>query len=137
MGHRPDRDARRRRPGTTSRWPSRRRHDIVEIKPLLEEVLEPDVFARVMDDSSSGRAAARRRALGADRLRVRRRDAPGRTSIDHLADMFVPLYMWRASAFMSHTALESPAVVQARLDSLCDTFQRLKPVLVASWSVEV
>ena len=51
--------------------------------------------------------------------------------------MFAPLYMWRASAFMSHTASESPATVQARLDSLCETFQRLKPALVASWSVEV
>ena len=29
----------------------------------------------------------------------------GRTSIEQLADMFAPLYMWRASAFMSHTAL--------------------------------
>ena len=59
------------------------------------------------------------------------------TGIEHLADMFIPLYMWRASAFMSHTALESPAVVQARLDALCETFERLKPALVASWPVEV
>jgi hypothetical protein len=51
--------------------------------------------------------------------------------------MFAPLYMWRASAFMSHTAPESPAHVQARLDSLCEMFQRLKPELVARWSVEV
>ena len=61
----------------------------------------------------------------------------GRTNIEHLADMFAPLYMWRASAFMSHTASESPAIVQARLDSLCETFLRLKPALVARWSVEV
>ena len=61
----------------------------------------------------------------------------GRTNVEHLADMFAPLYMWRASAFMSHTAGESPAVVQARLDSLCETFLRLKPALVARWSVEV
>ena len=61
----------------------------------------------------------------------------GRTSVEHLADMFAPLYMWRASAFMSHTASEPPAVVQARLDSLCETFLRLKPALVARWSVEV
>ena len=61
----------------------------------------------------------------------------GACGIDQLADMFTPLYMWRAAAFMSHTALESPAVVQARLDSLCDTFKRLKPALVANWSDEV
>ena len=29
------------------------RHDIVEIKPLLGEVLEPDVFARLVDDGSA------------------------------------------------------------------------------------
>ena len=61
----------------------------------------------------------------------------GRTGIEHLADMFVPLYMWRAAAFMAHTALESAGDVQARLDALCETFQRLKPALVASWSAEV
>jgi hypothetical protein len=44
--------------------------------------------------------------------------------------------MWRAAAFASHAALESPVVVQARLDSLCETFERLKPVLVASWSAK-
>jgi hypothetical protein len=61
----------------------------------------------------------------------------GPTGVDHLADMFVPLYMWRASAFMSRTALEAPGIVQTRLGSLCETFQRLKPVLVANWPAEV
>ena len=85
------------------------RHDIVEIKPLLEEVLEPDVFARLMDDSSGASARLD------DELWVRivyafaAATRLGRTGIEQLADMFVPLYMWRAAAFMSHTALESPA----------------------------
>ena len=113
------------------------RHDMVEIKPLLEEVLEPDVFARLMDDSP------RRRSRLDDELWVRSVYAfaaatrLGSTSIEHLADMFAPLYMWRASRFMLHTAAESPAIVQARLDSLCETFLRLKPALVARWSAEV
>ena len=113
------------------------RHDIVEIKPLLEEVLGPDVFARVMDDSAGASPRLD------DELWVRivyafaAATRLGRASIDQLADMFAPLYMWRASAFMSHTALESPAIVQARLDSLCETFKRLKPELVANWSDQV
>ena len=113
------------------------RHDIVEIKPLLEQVLETDVVARVMNDISSAGSQLD------DELWVRivyafaAATRLGRTRIEHLADMFAPLYMWRASAFMARTALESPALVQARLDLLCETFQRLKPVLVASWSVEV
>jgi hypothetical protein len=113
------------------------RHDIVEIKPLLEEVLEPDAFARVIADSSDARSGLD------DELWVRSvysfavATRLGRIGIEHLVDIFAPLYMWRASTFMSRTALESPAIVQARLDSLCDTFQRLKPVLVARWSIEV
>jgi hypothetical protein len=113
------------------------RHDIEEIKPLLQEVLEPDVFAKVFDECSGGGPELD------DELWVRivygfaAATRLGRTRIDHLADMFAPLYMWRASAFMSQTALESPALGQARLNSLCETFQRLKPALVASWSVEV
>jgi glucosylglycerate synthase len=113
------------------------RRDILEIKPLLEEVLEPDLFARLMDDSPGASASLD------DELWVRSVYAfaaatrLGQTSIEHLADMFTPLYMWRASAFMSHTASETPPVIQARLDSLCETFLRLKPALVARWSVEV
>jgi hypothetical protein len=115
----------------------RARHDIAEIKPLLEEVLEPDVFARVIDDSAKTKPGLD------DELWVRIVYAfaaathLGRSSVEHLADTFAPLYMWRASAFMSHTVRESPAIVQARLDSLCDTFKRLKPELVANWSDQV
>jgi hypothetical protein len=112
-------------------------HDIVEIKPLLEEVLEPDLFARVLNGSSGADFQLD------DELWVRIVYAfaaathLGRTGVEHLADMFAPLYMWRASAFMSHTAPETPAIVQARLDSLCETFLRLKPVLIDSWSASV
>jgi hypothetical protein len=113
------------------------RHDIVEIKPLLEEVVGPDVFGRVMEDSAGASSGLD------DELWVRIVYAfaaathLGGANIDQLADTFAPLYMWRASAFMSHTALESPAIVQARLNSLCETFKRLKPELVASWSDQV
>jgi hypothetical protein len=112
-------------------------HDIVEIKPLLEEVLEPGAFARVMSGGTGADVQLD------DELWVRIVYAfaaathLGRTGVEHLADMFAPLYMWRASAFMSHTAPETPAIVQARLDSLCETFLRLKPVLIDSWSASV
>ena len=61
----------------------------------------------------------------------------GPTGIEHLAGMFVPLYLWRAASFMAHAALEAGPTVQVRLDTLCQTFQRLKPELVESWSAEV
>jgi glucosylglycerate synthase len=109
------------------------RRDITEIKPLLEDVLEPGLFVGVMDNASGTTARLD------DELWVRTvygfatAIQHGRATIDHLADMFAPLYMWRAAAFMADTALESPDTVQGRLDSLCETFQRLKPALVASW----
>ena len=61
----------------------------------------------------------------------------GPVSIEHLADMFVPIYMWRAARFMAQTAIEPADAVQARLNALCDTFQRLKPALVSRWNDEV
>jgi hypothetical protein len=111
------------------------RHDISEIRALLKDVLEPDVMTRVLADGAGAPIDDELwvRIVYAFAAATRQR----RTGVDQLADMFAPLYMWRASAFMSHTALESPAAVQARLNSLCETFQRLKPVLVANWSAEV
>src|SRR4051812_10901830 len=108
------------------------RHDISQIEALLREVLEPGLVARILDDQAG--------AGPADELWVRIVYAfvagarQERIGVDQLADMFAPLYMWRAAAFASQTALESPVAVQARLDSLCKAFERLKPVLVASWT---
>lgn len=113
------------------------RHDLLEISPVLAEVLEPDVVARVVDDIS-------RQHWGVDdELWVRivyafaAATRRGRTGIEHLAGMFVPLYLWRAAAFMAQTATEADDAVQSRLDALCETFQRLKPALVRRWSADV
>ena len=112
------------------------RHDITEITPLLKEVLEPTVGAGVVAIANGSKPRFD------DELWVRTvygfaaAIRHGRVSLDHLADMFAPVYMWRAAAFMSQTVREKPATVQKRLDSLCDTFLRLKPALVASWSDE-
>jgi glucosylglycerate synthase len=113
------------------------RHDIAEIKPLLEEVLDHGLFLQVIDHVARGEPVLD------DELWVKTvygfvaASHHGRAAVEHLADMFAPMYMWRASEFMMQTALEPPAAVQTRLGSLCDTFQRLKPALVTSWSTEV
>jgi hypothetical protein len=113
------------------------RRDIAEIRPLLERVLDPALVSRLMED------AALPDARLDDELWVRVvyafLDASNRgtAALEHLADMFVPLYMWRAARFMSHTAGEPADAVQARLDTLCDTFERLKPALVNAWAVGV
>jgi len=113
------------------------RHDISQIKPLLQGVLDPGLFVRVMDATTNSGPHLD------DELWVRTVYAfagavrHGRAPVEHLADMFAPLYMSRAAAFMTHTENEAAPDVQSRLDSLCDTFQRLKPTLVASWADNV
>jgi hypothetical protein len=113
------------------------RHDIGEIRPLLEEVLEPSLLARIVEETSSPELHSDDelwvRTVYALAAAARR----GPASIEHLAGMFVPLYLWRAAAFMTHAALEDDATVLEELESLCQTFQRLKPVLVERWSAEV
>ena len=113
------------------------RHDVIEIKPLLEGVLEADVLAQVVENVSAPALSLDDelwvRIVYAFAAATRR----GPTGVEHLAGMFVPLYLWRAAAFMERTENESDTAMQARLDSLCETFQRLKPVLVSSWPAEV
>jgi hypothetical protein len=113
------------------------RKDINEIRPLLETVLDAELLAHLLRDVSAPIFHLD------DELWVRLVYAfavatrHGPASIEHLAGMFVPLYLWRAAAFMAQTAAEADAVVQTRLGSLCQTFQRLKPALVTSWSAAV
>jgi hypothetical protein len=113
------------------------RQDISQIRPLLDGVLDADLVAGLMADVSAP-------AIRLDDERwvrlvyaIAAATRQGRTSIEHLAGMFVPLYLWRAASFMAETSHEADAVVEARLDSLIQTFQRLKPVLVAHWSAAV
>jgi glycosyltransferase involved in cell wall biosynthesis len=107
-------------------------HDIGEIRPLLKEVLDADLLGRVVDDDAGVLPLS-------DELWVRLVYAfvaashRGQISVDHLATMFVPFYLWRAATFMADAAFEDGRTVQARLDSLCEAFQRLKPVLVRRW----
>jgi hypothetical protein len=109
------------------------RRDIAEIKPLLEDVLDPGLFVRVMDNASGATARLDEELWVRTVYGFATAIQHGRAAIDHLADMFAPLYMWRAAAFMTETAPEPLDAVQGRLDALCDTFQRLKPALVDSW----
>ena len=112
------------------------RDDIAQIAPLLEGVLDPGLFARLKDDLGAPDSPLE------DELWVRivyaflASTTRGPASSEQMADMFVPIYMWRAARFMSQTADEPMDLVQARLDALCDTFQRLKPALVSGWHGE-
>jgi hypothetical protein len=110
------------------------RHDINEIEPLINAVFTPELSGRVLAQVSSPDSPLDDDLWVSIVYAFIAATRSGGASIDHLADTFAPLYMWRASAFMYHTALEPPAVVQSRLDSLCQTFERLKPVLVSRWS---
>jgi hypothetical protein len=113
------------------------RHDISEIQPLLEGVLDPAVLSRLVEDIHAAESRLDDELwvrVVYDVLDASKREIVG---VDDLADMFVPLYMWRAARFMSFTAHEPEDVAQTRLNALCDAFQRLKPALVDGWAVEV
>lgn len=110
------------------------RDTLKQISPLVGEVLTAPVLERLLDGTGCTPLDDDLwvRVVYAFATAIGHR----RGNVDHLVDMFVPIYMCRASAFMAATAAEPAAAVQARLDSLCETFQRLKPVLVAGWSAE-
>ena len=55
-------------------------------------------------------------------------------ALEQLADMFVPVYLWRASTFMEHTEADTPDATQGRLNALCGAFERLRPSLVTGWA---
>jgi len=116
---------------------SQARYDIGEIQPLLEEVLEAGLLARIVAEVSTPGFRS------SDELWVKTVYAfsaaarLGGTGPERLAGLFVPLYLWRAAAFMARAARQTDAAVQDGLESLNQTFLRLKPLLVDSWLAKV
>ena len=113
------------------------RHDIGEIHPLLEEVLDATLLTRVVEDVASPQPRSDDEVWVKTVYAFAAAAREGRTSVDHLAGMFVPLYMWRAAAFMAGAARQTDGAVCEGLESLGRTFLQLKPLLVGSWSAEV
>lgn len=109
------------------------RRDITQIRPLLEEVLAPPMVVRMLETTPGD-------LLLDDELWVRSVYAfidavhKGAAALEHLADMFVPIYMWRAASFMGRVSGSPPDVVQQQLNMLCDAFQRLRPLVVEGWT---
>lgn len=114
----------------------RARNDIAEIRPLLAEALDDETRARLLAALSSADVRLD------DGLWVRivydfvvashRR----RTGLNDLASIFAPLYLWRAACFMADTAADSESAMQRRLDTLCDTFEQMRPMLVHQWMAD-
>jgi hypothetical protein len=114
------------------------RRDLSDIRPLLEETFEPALIASLIDDVAAAEPrlndALWVRIVYAFFIAAKHRGTAG---VEQLADMFVPIYMWRAAVFMMQTAGEPADRVQDRLDALCNTFQRLKSELVSEWKAEL
>jgi hypothetical protein len=110
------------------------RHDLGEILPLLPGTLESSLVSRLVEQTASADPPLDDEFWVRIVYAIAAATRPGATNIEHVAGLFVPLYMWRAAAFMAHTAQESDARVDAELESLGRIFQRLKPMLVGSWS---
>jgi hypothetical protein len=113
------------------------RQDLLDLEPLLQSVLDQNLHAVLRNALNTAEPrldddhwAAAVYAFAAASLR-------GQAALEHLAYLFVPLYLWRAASFMVQTAHDPPATVQERLEALCATFRRLKPLLVEHWKGDV
>ncbi len=113
------------------------RHDIGEIHPLLAEVLDSSLLARIIGEVSAPELRSDDELWVKTVYAVVAAARQGRIGPEHLAGLFVPLYLWRAAAFMARAAHQTDAAVHQGLESLSETFLRLKPLLVDSWSAEV
>jgi hypothetical protein len=71
-------------------------HDLTEIRALLEAVLEPPMLARVFDGIATPAAGLDDDLWAEIVYAFAARSRHGSTSIEHLAAMFVPLYLWRS-----------------------------------------
>ena len=113
------------------------RYDIGEIRPLLAEVLDATLLAGIVEEMSSSELRFDDELWVKSAYAFAAAARQGRTGPEHLAALFVPLYLWRAAAFMAQAAPQTERAVRERLESLCETFLRLKPVLVSNWLAEV
>ena len=55
---------------------------------------------------------------------------------DHLLKSLVPLYLGRTASFVLETRDAGAAEVEAILESLCRTYEELKPYLKQRWSTQ-
>ena len=137
VGRRSTGDARRRRHGTTRRSPSRRATTSPRSRPLLEGVLEPALLARLLDDVSAPALHSTTSCGSGSSMRSSPRRAEARPASSTSPPCSCRSICGARRRSWRTPRTKTPPTVQARLDSLCETFQRLKPVLVSSWSAEV
>jgi hypothetical protein len=54
--------------------------------------------------------------------------------LDHIVKALLPLYMARAGTFLLEHATSTPDAVEAAVESLCERFERIRPLIVDRWS---
>jgi hypothetical protein len=109
------------------------RQDIHDLEPLLQNVLDEATLAALRRDLASPHVSLDDEQWVSMVGAFVAASHGSQTPVEHLASLFVPLYLWRAASFMAATAAESGAVVQRRLDALGATFRRSIPALVERW----
>ena len=57
-------------------------------------------------------------------------------SRDHIIQALAPLYRGRAYQFLTENLQASSAVLEEHIESLCVTFERLKPYLIELWTAQ-
>jgi len=113
------------------------RYIIGEIRPLLAEVLDATLVAGIVAETSSSELRSDDELWVKSTYALAAAARQGRSGSEHVAGLFVPLYLWRAAAFTAQAAHQTERAVHERLESLSQTFLRLKPLLVSNWLAEV
>jgi hypothetical protein len=110
------------------------RQDLRQLEPLLAQVLDAGRVQAVLSDIERPTPSLNDDLWASTVYAVAAAIRRGKISVEHVAALMVPLYFWRAAAFLAQTAGEPDEAVDARLAELASTFERLKPRLVEHWA---
>ncbi len=109
---------------------------VADLGPVLKSILSPSTLEQMQHAASLDEANFQY----SDELWVKAvyefASAYHRSVIsrDHIIQALAPLYRGRAYTFLTQNKESSPSVLEERLESLCVTFERLKPTLVEHWT---
>lgn len=111
---------------------------VADLGPVLKSILAPDTLEQLQRAASLDEADFQY----PDELWVKAiyefASAYHRSVIsrDHIIQALAPLYRGRAYTFLTQNRESSPSVLEERIESLCVTFERLKPHLVEQWAAQ-
>ena len=114
------------------------RSGVADLESVLKSILSPGTLERLQQtaalDDLSFRYADDLWATTAYEFASAHRHSV--ISRDHIIQALAPLYRGRAYTFLTENVNASPQDMEARIETLCVTFERLKPYLTELWTAQ-